>query len=437
YIDVNSSATLLTGYSKEELLKMNVSDVFFTNDENSHPFSGDQLDDGKPLLNESIIRQKAGSHIHVEISAKLLEDGRYQGIVRDIVARKTAEEELRNSEMKYRLLFEQNPMPMFMLSIPERDFLDVNNAAVEFYGYSREEFLSMNAYDLRSEDETEKLENYYAQNPNGINHAGIWTHLKKDGTEVKMDIITHYITNDGRNARLVLANDVTEKLDAEINLQKSHEQLRLLATHLEDIRESERTHMAREIHDELGQQLTGLKMDIAWLNRKIKSDDLEVQQKIKDTIQLIDTTVITVRRIATELRPSILDDLGLIPAMEWQSEEFQKRSEIETNFVSNLSNFAASPEVATGIFRVYQESLTNVMRHAQASKVEASLNIADDSLELVITDNGKGFLIETISNKRTLGLLGMKERVNLMGGTYEIISAPGHGTSVKINVPLS
>ena len=358
------------------------------------------------------------------------------GVGVDMTESKKAEEALRISENKYRLLFNQNPMPMWMISMPERNFLDVNPAAVEHYGYSREEFLSMNIRDIRPPEDIEKLKSTFTDRPKGIYNAGIWQHKKKDGTIIQVNIITHDISYEGKNAKLVLANDLTEKIIAEENLKKSHEELRELATYLEKIRESERTHMAREIHDELGQQLTGLKMDISWLNKKIQSQDEEVNTKIKDTIKLIDKTVVTVRRIATQLRPSILDDLGLIPAMEWQSEEFQKRAEIKSIFGSNVSNVEVKPEIATGVFRIYQECLTNVLRHAQASEVKSFLNIKNNRLELEITDNGKGFNIEEIEHKKTLGLVGMKERSFLLGGQYEITGKPGIGTSVKISVPL-
>ncbi|MDB5203175.1 MAG: domain S-box protein [Ferruginibacter sp.] len=436
YLDVNSSATILTGYRKEELLRLSISDIICKTDEEDNPLMMDELLSGHVIINERVIKQKNGNLINVEISAKLLPDGRYQGIVRDITARKKAEEALRLSEIKYRLLFNQNPMPMFMISVPERRFLDVNPAALSFYGYSRAEFLQMDAYAIRSEEEAKKLRYYLKANGKGINDAGIWEHRTKDGRLVKVNIITHNIIYEGESARLVLAIDVTEKLEAEENLKKSHEDLRQLATHLEQIRESERTHMAREIHDELGQQLTGLKMDISWLNKKIKSDDQEVKDKIRDTIQLIDKTVITVRRIATQLRPSILDDLGLVAAMEWQSDEFEKRSEITTIFKSNAPNVTVDSEVATGLFRIYQESLTNVLRHAAATKVNAELKLGEKSLELVIKDNGVGFNTDDIEHKKTLGLLGMKERSLLMGGQYEIKGKPGKGTCVRIIVPL-
>ncbi|HSN61132.1 MAG TPA: PAS domain-containing sensor histidine kinase [Ferruginibacter sp.] len=327
---------------------------------------------------------------------------------------------------------------MWMISLPEKMFLDVNTAAIEFYGYSKEEFLKMTAFDIRPKDKIQKYIDFDAESQGtGVTFAGVWDHKKKDGTIVKVNIITHNIFYEGHNARLVLANDVTQKILAEEALNKSHEQLRQLATHLEKVRETERTHIAREIHDELGQQLTGLKMDISWLGRKITNQDNDVKLKIKETIHLIDLTVKTVRRIATELRPSILDDLGLLAAMEWQSEEFEKRSEISCVFSSNVTEANVSPDLATGIFRIYQESLTNVLRHSEASQVKSFLQIKEDILEFTISDNGKGFIAKEIADKKTLGLLGMKERTNLLGGSYEITSKPGKGTSVVIIVPLN
>ncbi len=437
YVEVNRIATDLTGYSREELLTMNIRDLILQEDYQNRPLKFKELLSGETIINERIFMRKDGSRLEVEISAKLLPDGRFQGIVRDITARKKQEEALKLSEHKYRLLFDQNPMPMWMLSLPARKFLDVNPAAVEFYGYSKEEFLNMKAKDIRPNEDMPEFESRLSTYRSGINNAGIWRHQKKNGNIVKVSIITHDVIYEGQHAKLVLATDVTEKIIAEENLKKSHEEYRQLATHLETIREAERTHMAREIHDELGQQLTGLKMDIAWINRRLKTEDKEVQQKIKETIQLIDATVKTVRRIATELRPSILDDLGLIAAMEWQSEEFEKRSEINSKFSSNVTSLNVPTELATGVFRIYQESLTNVLRHSEATQVKALLQIKDAILILKISDNGKGFNASDIKNKKTLGLLGMKERTMLMGGSYEINSKPEKGTSVVIIVPLA
>lgn len=438
YLDVNTSATMLTGYEKDELLKLNIRDILFENGittEKPNNMLAEVLK-GQVVINERMMRQKNGNIINVEISSKLLPDGRFQGIIRDITARKKTEEEMRMSEHKYRLLFNQNPMPMSMISLPQRNFLDVNDAAIEFYGYTKKEFLEMNIKDLRPEEEIINLPDISTYKA-GINNTGIWRHRKKDGTIVKVNIITHDIINEGKHAKLLLANDITEKIMAEEKLKKSHEDLRQLATHLQDIREDERTRIAREIHDELGQQLTGLKMDISWLSKKISNGSVEINQKMTEALKLIDETVKTVRRIATQLRPSILDDLGLISAMEWQSEEFEKRFKIKTSFVSNSATVQVESEIATGLFRIYQESLTNVLRHSKATQVKATLNASHELLILHIADNGIGFNAIENESKKTLGLLGMKERTLIMGGTYEITSKPGNGTTVVITVPVN
>lgn len=433
FIDVNESFAALTGYTREELLDMTAYQVFDNIEVLSRPFKYNEMTRGMVVLIERVIKKKNGRTVNVEVSAKQLPDGLFQGIIRDITERKVVEEALRVSEKKYRLLFNENPLPMWILSIPGKKFLDVNTAAINSYGWTKEEFLRMHFSNLNPLDPDPVPENI---KQGTIRHKGIWGHRKKNGDVIKVNIISHNIVYEGGPAILVLANDITDKFIAEENLQRSHEALRELASHLESIRENERTHMAREIHDELGQQLTGLKMDISWLGKRINSDDEEVKEKLKDTIQLIDKTVITVRRIATQLRPSILDDLGLVAAMEWQSDEFEKRSEIKSSFTSNVTHILLSPDIATAIFRIFQESLTNVLRHSQATEVTSSLLLENDIIILTIEDNGIGFREDEILNKKTLGLLGMKERVMLINGTYEIHGNTGHGTSVIITVPL-
>lgn len=215
-----------------------------------------------------------------------------------------------------------------------------------------------------------------------------------------------------------------------------NEQLRELTAHLQNIREEERIHIAREMHDELGQLLTAFKMDISWLYKKLSgADDAVVIQKLDDMSMLVDDSVLFVRKLASELRPSMLDDFGLIPALEWHSEEFEKRFNIEVEFIPGVKEIKTSSEIATGLFRMYQESLTNVARHAEATKVSASLQVSEDQLCLSIRDNGKGFNSIDTTPKKTLGLLGMKERAAMIGGHLEISSEPGKGTSIVITVP--
>jgi PAS domain S-box-containing protein len=353
----------------------------------------------------------------------------------DVSQSKKREEEVRQSERKYKLLFEQNPMPMWILVPANNCFIDVNDSALNHYGYTRKEFLLLDTEKIKlTEDQNQSSKESTANIP-GISYQGLERHQKKDGSIIYVETYsTDYIYEDKR-VQLILSNDISEKINSEKSLKHSYEEVRLLASHLQNIREDERAGIAREIHDELGQQLTGLKMDISWVSKKIEEEaDLQVKQKINGTLQLLDSAIKTVRRIATDLRPSILDDLGLIAAIEWQSQEFEKRSGIVTRFRSGIGDFNFSPLTAIGLFRICQESLTNISRYAEAKNVFISLLQKDEEILLTITDDGKGFDVNEIGYKKTLGLLGMKERCQMMRGRFEIISKQGEGTSVQVRI---
>ncbi len=360
----------------------------------------------------------------------------FVGIIQNINERKRAEDKLRSSEHKYRLLFNKNPLPMWIMSEPGLHIIDVNDAAIAHYGFSKEEFLSMAAVDLRPAEDREKFLEAAAKTYRGVTHWGTWRHRKKDGTDIRVEVIGHSIMYEGKSTRLILAHDVTEKIIAEEKLKESHMQLRQLSSHMENIREEERTSIAREIHDELGQQLTGLKMDASWLSKKIPAENKIVRDKIAGMIALIDETVKVVRRISSELRPGILDDLGLIDALDWQSSEFEKRTAIRCRFRSMLKDARFDKNLSTGIFRVYQETLTNVARHSNASEIKTLLEEANGVFTLSMRDNGIGFDEKEIKNKNTLGLLGMRERATMFGGNLVIESTIGKGTSIILEVPM-
>jgi PAS domain S-box-containing protein len=235
---------------------------------------------------------------------------------------------------------------------------------------------------------------------------------------------------------LSLVHDVTERRNAGETLTRSYEEIRRLSNHLQNIREEERSHIAREIHDELGQQLTVLKMDVLGLGKKLNGADAAVHEKIGEIIDLLDTTVKSVRRISSELRPSLLYNLGLVAAIEWQLREFEKRSGIRTAFAEPAEELKIPDPVKNSLFRIFQESLTNAGRHANATKIIVSLKENNGQLILSVGDNGQGFEMEKIAAKQTLGILGMKERCQMMGGNFEIRSAPAKGTTVIASVPF-
>jgi len=229
----------------------------------------------------------------------------------------------------------------------------------------------------------------------------------------------------------------TAELQAAIaQLESSRAQVLLLAQHEQIRREEDRARMAREIHDELGQALAGLKMDLAWLQKHTGPKQKDLLQKFRDMSDLVDTTIQGVRRIATELRPGMLDDLGLVPAMEWQLQEFQKRSGIRCRFTSSLEEVALGAEETTVLFRILQEALTNVARHASATRVEVSLDKEQGYVRLRVQDNGRGITESEVDGSRSFGLMGMRERVLLHSGDFSIQGSPGRGTTVVIKLPL-
>lgn len=226
---------------------------------------------------------------------------------------------------------------------------------------------------------------------------------------------------------------------SEEELKSSQAQLRNLAAHLQSAREAERTHLAREIHDELGQYLTGLKIDVASLEELIKERGPETEQalwhKLQAMSQLLDTTVQSVRKIASELRPVVLDSLGLIAAIEWQAEEFQRRTGIRCECFLTAEEVTLDRDGATAVFRILQESLTNVMRHANATRVTITFAQEAGHYLMEIKDDGEGIQADDLDKSDSLGVLGMKERAHLFGGSVSIQGEPGKGTTVAVEIP--
>lgn len=231
-----------------------------------------------------------------------------------------------------------------------------------------------------------------------------------------------------------LQEEIHERRQAEQQLREMNSQLRELSARLQGIREEERTRIAREIHDVLGQQLTVLKLDIAWLHKRLPASDLN--QKTSSLLSTVDETLQSVRKLATELRPGVLDDLGLIAAIEWQCRDFEARSGIRCSLHTEIQDLACSHEISTAVFRIFQETLTNVLRHAKATVITISITIVNDTLIFEVTDNGRGINNTEIKNSKSLGLLGMRERISMVGGELHISGMEGRGTTVKLTIPM-
>lgn len=250
-----------------------------------------------------------------------------------------------------------------------------------------------------------------------------------------------------RSAPLVLADgriigfvgtlqDLTERVKSEMALRRAEQQLRDLAVELQTIRESERTRIAREIHDELGQSLTALKMEVAWLRTRLPRQSLELASTVDQMLSQVDGTIETVRRIATDLRPHVLDTLGLIAALEWQVGEFQRRTKISCALRTHGNQPQIDANQATAVFRIVQESLTNVARHGRASRAEVTVSSEAGQLVVGVADNGCGLSEDRLTASRSLGILGMRERAAAAGGTLSISTGADGGTIVRVHIPL-
>ncbi len=365
-------------------------------------------------------------------------DGEIGGLIlftQVITARKRAEEALRASEERFAKIFHLSPFRMGILRIRDGVVLEVNDSWIQGTGFSRTEVINQSIFKFQlsmGAGVAEKIR-YLLKNPKpAVNLEVRFT--SKDGLEVIASTSAVMCELDGEPCYLWVANDITEQKLAE-------DALRALSARLHSAREEEGTRIAREIHDELGGILTGLKWDLEKIDNTLNSHNagshlFEIHNRISGMTGLIETTINTVRRIASELRPGVLDDLGLVAAIEWQIEQFQARSGLKCHWTNNASDIELSRERATAVFRILQEILTNVLRHSGAANVYVKLGRNKNCFELEVRDDGRGITESQRNNTASLGLLGMKERALLVGGEVRITGKEGGGTTVLVRVPI-
>lgn len=334
-----------------------------------------------------------------------------------------------------------------MITATDGSILWVNDAFCHIYGYTRDEVVGKNPRILKSGRHDAV---FYGNLWDSLAQSGRWRgevwNRRKNGEIFPEELSIQALRDDkGTTVRYVsIFSDITERKRHEADLQEhqlrleeSEARLRELAAFLETVREEERTRIARELHDELGQALTALRMDLGWLRGKCNAADSlgrAAAERVAAAFGVVEQSIVSLRRISEDLRPAMLDSLGLAAAIEHHVTQFAQRTGIPCRLRMNREEFELDGKLATAVFRIVQEALTNVARHAEASEVVIELEEAGDGIHLSISDNGRGF--GAANSKKTFGLLGMRERVTMLGGTLEIDSQAGHGVRITGWLPL-
>jgi PAS domain S-box-containing protein len=434
FITVNSSACKLSQCSEAELLKMSIHDFTVLEDIQKNPFHFEELKQGIAVRTERVMKSRDGIFRHIEINAKQLSDGRLLAFVRDISERIKAQNEIIEEKKLSDSIINSLPC-VFYLYDKEGKFLRWNKNFEKVSQYSSEEMSKMHPLDFFDEDEkqlvAEKIGNVFVNGEDNVQANFLLKNKEK---------IPYYFTGvlvdyNGGECLMGVGIDFSELSKANDKIKEGSHQLRRLATHLQTIREQERKRIGREIHDELGQQLTAIKMDVVWIDKKISENESDIKSKVNNIITLLDGSDESIRKILNELRHGILEDNGLLEALEWQGNQFTEITGIPIKFITRETAIEVQEQIADCIFRVYQEALTNIMRHAGASKVLSSLILDDDSIILTVEDDGKGFDSQTSGKTRSFGLLGMQERVHSLNGRFMVNSDKDNGTKIYVALP--
>jgi PAS domain S-box-containing protein len=316
------------------------------------------------------------------------------------------------------------------------NFTFVNCAASKELGYSKDELLQLNLLSICDKNfEKELISIIEKLTIDGEINFDIQLYTK-DKKILPVEFNVSVIDVNGKQMVIFNGREPVGRKRIEEKLLQTTEQLRNLSSHLQSIREEERTNIAREIHDELGQVLTVLKIQITLIAKELKVDQQNIRERIESISKLLEETVESVQRIASELRPGILDELGLIPAIEWQTQEFNKRTKINFECILPKEELILNREKATAVFRIFQEALTNIVRHSNASRVKIILEEYKGKVILKVLDNGKGITQNQINNPKSLGILGMKERALVLGGNVKIKNSMESGTVVELEIPI-
>ncbi|MCK9402530.1 MAG: PAS domain S-box protein [Chitinophagaceae bacterium] len=345
--------------------------------------------------------------------------------------RKKAEEQLRANEEKYRVIINNSLFSIF-LTKPGGLIQEANRAACDLFGYTQEEFRNLYLHKLLYH--IDPLIVIKSVNPEGGSNREEFISIKKNGELFHCEVSSILFKDiNGEELSCSMLADISQRKDAEQQLRDTNSELKKLSNHLKNVREDERKYISREIHDQLGQLASAIKMELDWLNIHLVTADEKAKSRIARALDTVTIMIDTTRKIATSLRPSLIDELGLNDSLKWQCSEFQNLNGITCDFEEIFDDTGIVLEIKTELFRICQESLTNVMRHANASHIQVSIKDITDAFALYIVDDGKGF--DTSQKNSHLGLVGIRERAHSINGHLQIRSEPGKGTSICVTVP--
>jgi PAS domain S-box-containing protein len=440
----NNGAVRLYGYMPEEATGKHIAFLFPRED---HDFVRNRviapvMEKGGHEVEARLLR-KSGEEAYVRLFLSLLRDGNGSatsiiacGV--DITESRQVQEALRLSRESFSKAFHSSPDPILISTLRHGRIIEANDSLVRTTGYRREELIGRTSMELGLWLKQKERTNFthLLQKQKFVHDLEVNFRMKMG--EIRVGLLSAQVINiGGEPCSVAIMHDITERKKAEEELRRSQEQLRNLSEHLQRAREEEREGIAREIHDELGQVLTALKMDLSWLGKRLPFDKESLHEKVEAMSKLIDTTAQTVKRISTQLRPGLLDDLGLVPAIEWQAQQFQERTQIPCELELETDDIVLDRELVTAFFRIFQEALTNVARHADATLVKVTLKSKDGKLLLRVSDNGRGITKQQISHPKSFGLLGMRERARFWRGAFKVSGVQGKGTTVTASIPLS
>ena len=436
FILVNSSACTMLGYTKQELLKLTIKDITLIETEETPLMVGEWAQKLTEIHERKMVR-KDESIVTVEMNGARLEDGNYMAFVRDITERKKAEEQLIKSEKYLDNIINNIGDPVFVKD-EQSCLLLVNDAFCKIFNLSRSNIIGKTlAEDVPPDQRESFLRIDREVIATGIENINEEMLTVRDGeTQIISTKKTRFIDEEGNKFLIGAIRDITSRKKAEEQVLKTSEELRLLMHHLQNVREEERKRIGREIHDDLGQQLTAIKMFTAWIDKRIPEEQTDVKEKIASIINLLDNSNLALRKILNELRVEILDNDGLVEGLRWLCRQFEDSTSIELAFTTNLKKIKVNEQTAVCVYRILQESLNNIAKHADAKKVMIDINVTANILTMIIKDDGNGFQIEKLQTVNSFGILGMKERVSAAEGEFRLESTKGGGTRLKLAVPV-